>query len=904
MSLPLVPLAAQETGRIVGRVVDSEQGSPIAGAELEVVGPGIRDVTAVDGRYALERIPAGVVSIRVRMIGFAPKLVTGVLVSSGATVAQDIGLGAAAVQLAEISVSAEAERGSVNRALDQQRNALQIVSAVSAEQISRSPDSDAGQAVQRVSGVTVQDGKYVFVRGLGERYTTTSLNGSRIPSPEPERKVVPLDLFPAQLLEGITTSKTFTPDQPGDFSGASVDLKTKEFPAGRVVTFSASAGLNGAATSKGLNRAPNVGSEWLGSAGAARALPAPADVTSLSGVSQSEINTIIGSFRNAWSPLAAQGTANGGFGVTVGGEDDILRQPVGYIGSFTYSYGQEVRSEETRSLIMTTGNGLQPLNPSRGGTARNAVLWGGILNLSTRIGATSKLSFNNTYNRSADNEATELAGPNEEFAVDLDVTRLTFTERTARSHQLMGEHLFGQRHQVDWSLAASDVRRYEPDRSDIAYVTQIDPETGASRPLEWLGGPRSATRTFSDLDETSYEARGDYRLLLGSSSGAAVKVGGAFRTLDRDADSRAYDITNRGLSQTDRQLAPEQIFAGPFAEDGRLSLFINANGGRYEARDRLGAGYAQLEVPLGQRLRLIGGARVEHWDLDLNTRSPQGTPGATTRNNTDVLPSLALTYQLAEDQIVRVSASQTLSRPEYREIANVSSFEPIGGIITFGNPNLTRALIQNYDLRWEWYPRPGEVLSVGVFGKRFQDPIERVLVNQTGALANSFVNADKADNYGVELELRKSLDFAAASLRPFAVFANTTLMRSRITPGNTDISALTSADRPMVGQAEYVVNGGLTYSSAGGINATALYNVVGPRIVEAGALPFPDAYEQARHMVDLSLQVPVFQTMSFKLDARNLLDSPYRVVQGGVLRSSYKTGRIFGLSATWQPSVK
>ena len=192
----------------MGRVVDSQQGNPIAGAQVEVIGTTLTTTTALDGRYAVTGVPAGPTSVRVRMIGFAPKLVTGVVVPSGGSVNQDIALSASAVQLAEIAVTAEAERGTVNRALDEQRNAVNIVNSVSAEQISKSPDSDAGQAIQRVSGVTVQDGKYIFVRGLGERYTTTTLNGSRIPSPEPERKVVPLDMFPSGLLENITTSKT------------------------------------------------------------------------------------------------------------------------------------------------------------------------------------------------------------------------------------------------------------------------------------------------------------------------------------------------------------------------------------------------------------------------------------------------------------------------------------------------------------------------------------------------------------------------------------------------------------------------------------------------------------------------------------------------------------------------
>jgi outer membrane receptor protein involved in Fe transport len=895
-------LSAQGTGRIVGRVVEGQHGAPVAGATVELDGTDRRAVTALDGRYVLQSVPAGAVSLRARMIGFGPKLVTGVLVPDGGTVAQDIALAAEAVQLAEISVSAESERGTVNRALEEQRNAGNIVNAITAEQIGKSPDGDASQAVQRVSGVTVQDGRYVFVRGLGERYTTASLNGSRIPSPEPERKVVPLDLFPSSLLEGITTSKTFTPDQPGDFSGAAVNLKTREFPERRVLTFSVSAGLNTAATGKDLVRAPAVGGEWLGFAGSERRIPAAAAAAGdLRGLDQSRINGIIGSFRNAWSGRVDNGSANGGFGATIGGEDPVFGQPIGYIGSFTYSYGQEVRADESRSLIMATGDGFQPLNEASGSTSRNSVLWGGILNLTTRIGSKTKLQLNNTYNRSADNEATRLAGENEEFDLDLDVTRLTFVQRAVRSHQLTGEHLVSDDHLVDWALSASRVDRYEPDRSDVAYITRIDPATGASQPTAWLGSPRSATRTFSDLGESSYEGQGNYRLFLGSSANPAiVKVGGAYRAVDRDVDSRAFDVTNRGLSPVDRQAPPEQIFAGPYAQDSRLALFVNANGGRYDARDRLVAGYGQVELQLASRLRLIGGARVEHWMLELNTLSPQGLASTTDRDNTDVLPSLALNYELTESQMVRLSASQTLSRPEYREIASVSSFEPIGGLITFGNPNLRRALIQNYDARWEWYPAAGEVLSIGVFAKRFKDPIERVFVNQTGALANSFVNAEQGDNYGVELEVRKSLGLLTPALAPFTAFANTTLMRSRITPGNTDISSLTNSDRPMVGQAEYVVNGGLAYGNGGGLSATALYNVVGPRIVEAGALPFPDAYEQARHVVDLSIQFPVFGATSLKLDAKNLLDAPYEIVQGGVIRSRYKAGRVIALGASWQ----
>ncbi|HEU5305504.1 MAG TPA: TonB-dependent receptor, partial [Gemmatimonadales bacterium] len=814
--LPIHPLGAQEhTGRIVGRVVDAEQGSPIAGAQLEVVGTTLVAVTALDGRYVFQGVPAGSASVRVRMIGFGPKQVTGIVVPAGGTAPQDISLAASAVQLAEIAVTAESERGSVNKALEEQRSAVNIVNAISAEQIARSPDGDAGAAVQRVSGVTVQEGKYVFVRGLGERYTTTSLNGARIPSPEPERKVVPLDLFPSALLEGITTSKTFTPDQPGDFSGAQVNLKTREFPAGRVFSFSVSAGLNDAATGHSIVKAPTVGSEWIGFAGDERRLPDPIrSAGNLGGVSQDQVNQFIGMFRNAWSARSADGSANGGLSVSLGGEDPVFGQSLGYLASFNYSYGQETREDETRGLVVCDAidcSRVRPFNTYVGSAARNSVLWGGLVNLSTRLGSSSKVSFNNTYSRTADNEGAFLTGENEEFQQfgPLQITRLTFTSRSVRSHQLQGEHLLGERNFIDWSVTLSDVRRNEPDRSDLAYGTEVN---GTAVAPYWLGTPRSAIRTFSEVDETGWDLGGSVRRVFGSlSRPVTVKIGGAFRDVNRDADTRAYDINNRTLSQAELTAAPETIFDGTYAEQGRLFMFANANAGRYQADDRIIAGFVQTEIPLSNRLWLVGGARVENWRLNVDTRAVSGAVIPARPRKTDILPALALTYHLTGDQNLRLSGTQTLARPEYRELSPVPYFEQIGLLTTFGNPDLSRTLIKNLDARWEWFPRPGEVVSLGVFAKWFDRPIERVIIPQAGTLANSFVNAEGANNYGVELEVRKGLDVLAGGLDRFTAFANATVMQSEINLGG-NAAGLTNAERPMAGQSEYVINAGLTYT--------------------------------------------------------------------------------------------
>jgi hypothetical protein len=897
---------ALRQGRIVGRVLDATTGDPIAGAQVSIDGTPFATRTDVTGRYTLSNVPGGSYTLTVRTIGYAAKAISGVMVN-GEPAVLDIRMTPSAIEVSAVAVTAEAERGSVSSALEEQRRSNQITNVVTAEQIRKSPDSDAGQAVQRVSGVTVQDGKFVFVRGLGERYTTTSLNGVRIPSPEPERKVVPLDLFPSGLLEGITTGKTFTVDQPGDFSGAQVNLRTREFLAHRMLRLSTTAGFNSAATGLLLPHAPTAGPEWLGFAGADRALPAAArSAGNLTGLTQSQLNDVAASFRNVWASRADEGSPNGSWSLSLGGEDPILGALLNYTGSLTYSYGQEVRRDERRALAVPgVSGGLDRENVFTGMTGRTSVLWGGMLNLSTRLGGTNRLALSNTVTQSGDNEAMHIAGFHNDLSQSLDITRLTFTERRVRSHQLRGDHLIANRHALDWSGALSAVRRLEPDRSDLVYQTTIDSVTGASHPYAWFGGSRSATKTFSDVSETGHEGAINYRHVIGSSDHAsALKIGLYYRATDRNADTRAFDILNLALTDQEREQSASVIFDGTYAEQGRFFLAANAALGRYSAADRLIAGYAQGEAALSGRVRLIGGVRVERSRIRVSSTTFDRGDLTTHLQNTDLLPSLGATIRLRETQNLRLSASQTLARPEYRELSPTPALDVLGGQSLRGNPDLRRSLIQNLDARWEWYPTPGQVVSIALFAKRFQAPIERILVQRAGGGEPevSFANATTAHNYGLELEVRRTLGDVVSVLTPFTLFANATLMRSSIRPGNDSISSLTSDNRPMVGQAKYVLNSGLSYTSSGGsVSATVLYNVVGPRIYEAALAPLPDVYELRRHIVDASVQLPFLAGMVVKLDGKNLLDAPIRLTQGTVDRLYYRTGRVFSLGLSWQP---
>jgi TonB-dependent receptor len=523
-----------------------------------------------------------------------------------------------------------------------------------------------------------------------------------------------------------------------------------------------------------------------------------------------------------------------------------------------------------------------------------------MLNTSAMLGGTSRISFNNTYTRTADNEARQSEGPSFSFSgIDIQRNTLRFIERSIRSSQLKGEHTIGSRQALDWAVSSSGVSRKEPDRSDLVYA-QFAP----GLPFVWTdGNPDVARRTFGDLRENNWVYAANYRLAFSDQPDAiALKVGATARRTTRDAVNRQFSIVSSAIPAADQARRAEELFDGRFTQ-GDQSQFrvINVSeDGIYDASERLAAGYLMAEIPVGTRVRLIGGARLENATITVNTSLSNSTRFRSALDNTDILPAAVANVKLGDNAQLRASASRTLARPEYRELSPVQYLEVVGGQITRGNGDLVRTLIENYDVKYERFPNPGEVLSIGVFAKRFDRPIERIDIATGGAPIVSFFNADAARNLGVELEARKGLGGLAERLEAFSVFSNVTLMRSTIDVGS-GASANTNAKRAMMGQAPWVVNAGGTWSSrTGRSSATLLYSAVGPRIYSAGTIPFPDVKEQTRHLLDLSLRVPVTAGMDVKVDARNLLDAPFRLTQGPVTREEYRLGRQLSIGAQWR----
>ena len=900
--------AQQPTGRIVGRVIDAASGQGLSDVGVQVVGTTLGTMSGVEGRYTLANVPAGTVTLQFRRIGYTPKTVTGILLDANKTLEQNVTLSTAAITLAAQTVTASAERGSVADALDAQRTATGVVNAITSEQIAKSPDADAAQAMQRVSGVTVQNGRFVFVRGLGERYTTTQLNGTRVPSPEPEKRVVPLDMFPSSLVEAITTSKTFTPDQQGDFSGAQVEIKTREFPARLTLSMQSTVGYNSGATGKSILAGRNVGGETFALAGAGRNLPYLFSVVrNFQGINltQADKNLLISQFRNAWTPTTRTGAPNTSSAISLGGNESLFGQRIGFLVSGTYALTQELKDNQVRALANrgpTPGSTIET-DRFTGTTGSQGVLWGGMANFSTLLAGSSRITFNNTYTRTADNDARVERGDFENEGVRAQIERMQYVERSVRSSQLAGDHQFGTQ-KFDWAVTSSGVTRDEPDRSEFVSIIERDTPTGPDV-LRWNGASNAgAVRTFSALKETSLEGRGNYQWRLSlRGRDHTIKVGALTRRTERDANTSAYAISGQA-SNAIRELRPEQLFAQPFTADRAnvFNIFPLAQGGSYGAADRLSAGFLMADLALSPRMRLITGARVENDQLDVDAQSTLGTPVSVRRNWTDVLPSLALNVALSEYANLRFSASQTLARPEYRELAPIKSRDVLNGDDLEGNPDLQRTLIQNVDARWEWYPSGSEVLSVGVFAKRFDNPIERVY-RAAGATSRfiGYVNADKATNYGVELEARKGLGFMGEAFESFLAFSNLTVMQSRISLGAGQAAA-TNANRRMVGQAPYVVNAGLTYANrSGALSATALFNRTGERIDAAGDSPLPDVVQLPRNALDLSLRFPVWGALQGRVDARNLLNEPFKTVQGSVTRDSWTTGRTFQMGFVFRP---
>jgi hypothetical protein len=891
LSLTFAPstAAAQETeGRISGRVVDANTGRPLQLVEIAVEGMGSWG-TDLDGRFRTTPLPAGVYRISAQVLAYAPAAVDSVVVRSGDVTHVDFALQPAALELEGVTVEVEAASRPETDAslLAIQQRAPSVSDGISAEAIARTPDSDAADAVTRVPGVAVFDNRYVIVRGLPERYSNTTLNGTPLASPEPLKRVVPLDIFPAALLDAVVTTKAATPDIPGDFSGGSVEIKTREFPDEFVFQLRASAGYNSQTTFKTVPWSPKGGLDFLGIDDGRRALPDDPPTTA-----DRETEAFAENLYNVWNPPDRTARPDFGFGFNLGGRVGD-ENPFGYVVSFTYGNRTAARPDRVFSLYRQDLS-LGTTQSFVFNQSQSEVDWGATANFSWRLGASNKFGFKNILTQNATEDVFRNVGFRSQSISNERHWQMRYIERTLFQSQLSGEHALGflLDSRFEWKASLSKARRYEPDNRQVILLE--DPSRSV---FEFQGGQEPAKLFWRDLDDTALTGQLDWTLpfSLWGPQDALFKVGALRYHKERDSRARFFRYTDDPTAANVEEILSlpiEELFTpeniGSAVANGSSAVLFSRGGGTvesYVSDEDIQALYGMLDFPLLRSLRLVGGLRYEQWDLvldrlQLDQDAPVDTANGNriTRANGDPLWSANLTAKLSNTINLRLAAFRSVARPDAREISPDLQL-PISGECTIsGNPELERAAILNLDARWEIYPRPGEIIAVSGFWKDFESPIvETVSTPAGGQCTVVFNNAEEARNVGAELEFRKSLDFISSSLERWSTGVNMTYVDSRVKLDTT--LAFFEEGPELQGQSPFILNGSLRYfNPESRFDFSILLNYFADRIARYGQLgsgrtQFPNWIEAGRFQLDFKLTFGLGSHWMLSFSGQNVLDS-------------------------------
>ena len=918
-----VGLAAQgpngaEAGRIVGHVFSTQTGDALASVQVFIVGTGIGTLTSPDGRFVLRDVPNGTHSVQTEMIGYGSKIVSNVVVSDGDRALVDISLDPEAIELEGLTISVEAERGNTAALLGERRRAAVVVDAIGQDQISRSPDGDAGAVLKRVPGVSLVDGKYAFVRGLGERYSATTLNGTRLASPVPDKKVIPLDVIPAGMLESIVTAKTFSPDQPGDYAGGLVQMRTKDFPTSRIFSISATSGWNSVTTFKDGLGYRGGSLDFLGLDDGSRDLPSAIPLHgpvrySRDGLSRDDLASIGRSFGGDWGPSLVNLSPNQSFGVSFGDELDLFGRSLGVLGSLSQSREYSRQADLVERVFASGGAGDPEVDYSGDFTTASASI-GGLLNLSYELAQAHKIRANLIYNRLAEDESRPLEGYNLDSGTDQLNTRIRYVSQTLTNAQLEGTHVLqglgGS--SVKWRTTYTRAERYEPNTREVLYRA-FD---GTYLFDDFV---QSGSVFHQNMVDDGLSGGADMEVPLQLRSlPASLRMGVNTDRRSRDNFARRFRFRPRrggDISSAVRALPPNELFAtqhiSPTGFEVQEATFRADN---YDAEETVDAAYLMMDAEILPRLRFVGGVRTEHTrqtvtPLDLFPVSGLDPVEGADVSKTQWLPAINFTYEVSDATNVRASVSQTLARPQLRELAPFSFADYAGGYLVVGNPELTVSRIRNFDLRWEWFFQPGSLIAISGFYKQFQNPIEALTFPST-ELIRSWVNAPEANNYGTEIELRTGLGILSESLENFSLNTNLTLVNSTVGTGGsariylqgsgaTDLD-IVDRDRALQGQSPYVVNFSLAYASRSeDTRASVFFNRFGRRIDAIGGQATPDIYEEARGTMDAVFEQRLPGDFSMKLSVTRLLGSVVESTQGDGTVRQYDTGRNVSLSLRW-----
>ncbi len=915
-------------GALWGTIVDTLTGKPVADAPIEVVGTEYAGVTDSEGRYRIE-LPPGRYTLRVWSASHEPIRARGVVVWAGGVRRIDAELSPADERVEEFVVEVDVTDGSSVEALTLKRQKSAAAGdTMGRAEMSKTPASNAAQAAQRVVGATIEGSRFVFVRGLGGRYTNALLNGAPLPSPEPDRAAVPLDLFPTGVLESLTIVKTFTPDVPGDFAGGSVRIVTRRAPDKFLFQASASSSFNTNTTFQQRLDHRGSGTDWLGFDNGLRSRPKtlPTEYPLAAGVERPDgtvvdaeeltargidLNTFM-SETSAFSPPSPS------FGVVVGDGFDLGKdRRIGYLATLNHKITFKRRDEVRRVFEPdpTDPSGLSIVNDVRVETGSQDVVWGTFGNVQYDFSKDHKVSLIGFHSQLADRDTQTFDGFWQRNDATLHATRLRFVSRALNVAQLHGEHVFDKlgKGRLDWNGSYSVATRSEPDTRDVVY--QLNPNRGA---FVFVDGSESGRHFFSSQNERAVTGGFDWtQPVLEGPKATSIKLGGAMSLKDREFEARRFAFRRNPGGNTDPLLCdgityqstcPDRLFVPDNIGDA-LALQENTfPEDSYTADLDVFALYFMGDISLTERLRLVMGERVEVTNQTVDPFDQFDT-GAIIQgadlSSTDLLPSLGLIYSATEKAKLRASVARTIARPQLRELAPFAFSDFFGGDLTSGNPELELTRITNIDTRFEYYPTLSEVLAFSVFYKKFEDPIETVVTPSGDSDLVIFQNAEGAQLIGVELEARVGLGNISKAAEDFGLVTNLTLAESRIQLEQTDRDFLTNVSRRMIKQPPYVFNFAIDYASEDlGMKGRVLYNIAGKRLVEVGADGLDDTFEHPRHQVDATIAKDAGKHFEVKLTATNILDSAVVQTIGPAKRPDrvirrYRDGQTFKVGAKY-----
>lgn len=885
-------LIQAQTGRVSGKVMDGEFNDVLAFANVLVKGTQKGTTSDFDGNYSLDLEP-GTYTIVFSFVGYDSKELTDVIVESGEVVEMNVTISPSSALLSEIVITTSARKNTEEAVLNLQKNAATLMDGLSIESIKKSGASSIASAIKSVPGVSVQEGKFVFVRGLGDRYTKSILNGMDIPGLDPDKNTIQMDIFPTNILENILIMKSASAELPADFTGGVVDIITKDFPTRKQMQISVSGGFNPSMHFKD-NYVNYKGSatDFLGFDDGMRALP----INKLQRIPNpaAQNNGSLEAITRAFNPNLATKTSTSSpdfsFGFSYGNQFDIGDNRLGVIASIDY--------KNTTSFYEGFENGIYQKpeerevynlrfdRRQRGDLGSNNVLASVLTGLSYKT-AKSKYQLNLLHIQNGESRAA-LFDQQTEISNVIDVVKdnLEYTERSISNLLLSGKHTSEDASFVtEWKLSPSLSRVYD---KDVRLTTFIEDDNGGFTISSDAGFP---TRIWRDLEEVNAVGKIDFAKkydLFGKN--ASFKFGGLYSYKQRDYAIFNYDVSFLNMSPTIFNGDPDAVLASEniWTRSSNSGSFVRGNfepANSFDANQNTASAYISNEFKIGANLRTILGLRAEYFSSFF---TGQNNTGTIVYNNTQLLdeldffPSANLIYALNEKTNFRASYSKTTARPSFKEKSLVQIADLLTGIIFLGNIDLTPSYIDNFDFRFEVFGDESQMFAVSSFYKSFKDPIE--LVAFSVIAPNQFTprNSPSAEVYGLEFEARKNFGFISEGLRDLSLNLNISVIESQIEmakgPGQEFESRQVFArdnetikeTRPLQGQSPFLVNAGLNYNNQNGFETAVNFNVQGKTLEVVGFGKNPDVYVQPFNSLNLNMSKTIGKdknsTISLKID--------------------------------------